>query len=172
MKKREEGYVLLYVVIVITLLSVLAMTICTISLRNLQGQQASLERTRQLYAAEGKIERFVANVQDSGVAQPPSEDPYSGFSNLVDALGSAPGLGLGNLPEWGSGGGVLIVTAVEGTVSVSAELLFRLTVTEVTEGETGETGEPEGQPSGEYQITAISVTYLSYTIDSVESTSE
>lgn len=172
MKKREEGYVLLYVVIVITLLSVLAMTICTISLRNLQSQQASLERTRQLYAAEGKIERFVANVQGSGVAQPPSEDPYSGFSSLVDALGSDPSLELGNLPEWESGSGVLTVTAVEGTTSVSAELLFRLTVTEVTEEENGETGEPEGQPSGKYQITAISVTYLSYTIDSVESTSE
>ena len=115
----------------------------------------------------------MANVQGSGVAQLPSEDPYSGFSNLlVDALGSDPGLELGNLPEWESGSGVLTVTAVEGTTSVSAELLFRLTVTEVTEEENGETGEPEGQPSGKYQITAISVTYLSYTIDSVESTSE
>lgn len=63
MKKNSGGYVLVYVLIVIVLLSLLALGVCSIALRNLQTQQASVEQMQEQYETEGLIERFVANLQ-------------------------------------------------------------------------------------------------------------
>lgn len=63
MKKKSDGYVLVYVLIVIVVLSLLALGVCSIALRNLQTQQASVEQMQEQYKTEGLIERFVANLQ-------------------------------------------------------------------------------------------------------------
>lgn len=63
MKKNSGGYVLIYILIVIVLLSLLALGVCSIALRNLQTQQASVEQMQERYEVEGNIERFVAKLQ-------------------------------------------------------------------------------------------------------------
>lgn len=68
MKKRyDDGYVLVYVVVVIVILSILVPAACANSLRNLKAQQASVERMQQLYEAEGQIERFVAEIENGAM---------------------------------------------------------------------------------------------------------
>lgn len=168
-RKGREGYVLLYVVVVIILLSVVAMTICTISLRNLQSQQASLERTRQLYAAEGEIERFVANVESKALEVAAVESEKDGeIKEAFNARATAVcgnGVTLGGI-SWDAADCTVTVTAVDGTVSVSAQIVFQLTIPESTEENAGTGGESEEPPQETYQITVEFKRYESYTIDS------
>ena len=60
MKKNKGGYVLAYVMIVITVVSAMALAVGSVAVRNLQVQEAAVERMKDLYAAEGEIERFQA----------------------------------------------------------------------------------------------------------------
>lgn len=203
MRRREEGYVLLYVVIVIVLLCVLAMGVCTISLRNLQSQQASIERTRQLYEAEGQIEWFVAEAKGRGenisdtvtlteegetaqkaAAKAQAEDA---FRTLVGELGKLEengpfleelGLEVSEMNPY-----TVTVTAQSGTVSVTAEIEFELSVSAApvpagsgeaaaAEEEETEAEEGAGETEWSYSVDKVSVTYLSYTIGSVEPSAE
>ena len=63
MKKNNGGYVLAYVMIVITVVSAMALAVGSVAVRNLQVQEAAVERMKDLYAAEGEIERFQAWVK-------------------------------------------------------------------------------------------------------------
>lgn len=155
-KKGQEGYVLLYVVVVIILLSVVAMTISTISLRNLQRQQASLERTQQLYAAEGEIERFVANVKSQALEVTAEESEKTEkikteFWDKVSALGGSMVGGCGWSENEGKYYCIVPVTAVNGAVAVFAKIEFRLTIME--------------ESAGQYKITVAAASYRSYTIN-------
>lgn len=58
------GYALIYVLIVVLVLCAVAVTICTAALENYQAQEESVRQTRQLYQAEGEIEKFVALAED------------------------------------------------------------------------------------------------------------
>ena len=55
-KKHDEGYVLVFVMVVIAVLSLVAITLMTGALKNLQAQSASIERMKDKYVAEGMIE--------------------------------------------------------------------------------------------------------------------
>ena len=67
MKKNNGGYVLAYVMIVITVVSAMALAVGSVAVRNLQVQEAAVERMQDLYAAEGEIERFQAWVRGKGI---------------------------------------------------------------------------------------------------------
>lgn len=84
MKKKSDGYVLVYVLIVIVVLSLLALGVCSITLRNLQTQQASVEQMQEQYEVEGQMERFIAKLQ---VFQEDSSTYYYATSN--DATSAA-----------------------------------------------------------------------------------
>ena len=64
--------------IVVLVLCAVAVSVCTAALKNYQAQERSIRQTRQLYQAEGEIEKFVAlaehvsSLQDS--AECNSED--------------------------------------------------------------------------------------------------
>lgn len=58
--KDNGGYALAYVLIVVLVLCAVAVSVCTAALKNYQAQERSIRQTRQLYQAEGEIERFVA----------------------------------------------------------------------------------------------------------------
>lgn len=68
MRRARDGYVLVYVLIVVVVLCLFAMTVCTIAVRNLQSQTASIERSRSTYAAEGEIEKLHAAIESITVA--------------------------------------------------------------------------------------------------------
>ena len=60
MKKHDEGYVLAYVTVVLLVFCLVATTILTGALQNLQNQQNAIAKMQDQYAAEGMIEQIVA----------------------------------------------------------------------------------------------------------------
>ena len=60
LRKDNGGYALAYVLIVVLVLCAVAVSVCTAALKNYQAQERSIRQTRQLYQAEGEIEKFVA----------------------------------------------------------------------------------------------------------------
>lgn len=60
LRTDNGGYALIYVLIVVLVLCAVAVSVCTAALKNYQAQERSIRQTRQLYQAEGEIEKFVA----------------------------------------------------------------------------------------------------------------
>lgn len=63
MKKHDEGYILAYVSVALILLSIIATAILTGALRNLNSQQNTIAQMEDQYAAEGMIEKVVAQLE-------------------------------------------------------------------------------------------------------------
>lgn len=62
MKKQDEGYVLALVLMVIVVLCLTSGGMLSIALRNVQTQQASVERMQEKYTAEGYFEVIAAQL--------------------------------------------------------------------------------------------------------------
>ena len=78
------GYALIYVLIVVLVLCAVAVIICTAALENYQAQEDSVRQTRQLYQAEGEIEKFVALAEDvSSLTVPGTYDSESDAMNAA-----------------------------------------------------------------------------------------
>lgn len=60
MKKHNEGYALVLVLVVMVVLGLLSSIILTGSLRNVQSQQTAVTRMKDKYTAEAEIEKIVA----------------------------------------------------------------------------------------------------------------
>lgn len=63
MKKRNEGYTLPLVLVVMIVLCLVAVGVMSVSLHNLQAQKASVSRMQDKYAAQGELEKAVANLE-------------------------------------------------------------------------------------------------------------
>ena len=63
MRKNNEGYTLPLVLIVMLVLGIVAVSVMSVSLHNLQAQQASIQRMESKYAAQGEIEKVIAEIQ-------------------------------------------------------------------------------------------------------------
>lgn len=61
-KRNEEGYVLVYVMVVIFVLCSIAIAIMSYTLNTLQAQEAMVRRMKDKYEAMGEIERVVAEL--------------------------------------------------------------------------------------------------------------
>ena len=62
MRKHDEGYALVFVLVVVVVLSVIAIALMTGALKNLQAQSSSIERMEDKYVAEGMIEVVVTTL--------------------------------------------------------------------------------------------------------------
>ena len=62
MKKHDEGYALVLVLVVMVVLGIAASALMSVGLRNLKAQQAVGERMVDKYAAQGEIEKVIALV--------------------------------------------------------------------------------------------------------------
>lgn len=67
LRKEKGGYALLYVMVVVMVLCAISMMICTVALRSLQSQEASVRRMQDLYAAEGEIEKIKASIENTSI---------------------------------------------------------------------------------------------------------
>lgn len=56
MKKHDEGYALVLVLVVLAVLSLVVASVLSVSLKNLQSQQSAVERMQDKYAAQGQME--------------------------------------------------------------------------------------------------------------------
>ena len=73
LRTDNGGYALIYVLIVVLVLCAVAVSVCTAALKNYQAQEESVRQTRQLYQAEGEIEKFVALAEDVSSLQDSAE---------------------------------------------------------------------------------------------------
>lgn len=62
MRKHNEGYVLPLVLVVMVIMALIAVGVMSVSLHNLQTQKADIERMQAQYAAQGEIEKTVAQL--------------------------------------------------------------------------------------------------------------
>lgn len=83
LRTDNGGYALVYVLIVVLVLCAVAVSVCTAALKNYQAQEESVRQTRQLYQAEGEIEKFVALAE--AVSNVSSRLTVSGTYVLEDA---------------------------------------------------------------------------------------
>lgn len=63
MKKHNEGYSLVLVLVVLTLMSLVASFILSVSLKNLKSQTAAVTRMQDEYTAAGEIEKVVGKLK-------------------------------------------------------------------------------------------------------------
>lgn len=67
MKKHNEGYTLPLVMVVLLVLAIVAVTIMTTSMNNMLRQQGFIETMKNQYAAQGEIEKIVAQLENIGI---------------------------------------------------------------------------------------------------------
>lgn len=64
MKKHDEGYVLAYVMVIIAILALIAASVHSVALNNLQKQQVEVEKMQAKYAAQGELEQIIARLDE------------------------------------------------------------------------------------------------------------
>lgn len=64
MRKNNEGYALVFVLVVLVVLCIITVGIMEFSLRNLQSQQATIQRMKEKYEAAGQIEQVLAAAEN------------------------------------------------------------------------------------------------------------
>ena len=87
MKKHNEGYALVLVLVVLVVLSLLSATVLSASLKDLQAQQKAAQRMADSYKAEGEIEKIIAQMVQEG--EFPLEDTQYVAVDLISEDNSA-----------------------------------------------------------------------------------
>lgn len=76
MRKHDEGYALVLVLVVMVVLSIAATSLMSVGLRNLKGQQAVGDRMVDKYAAQGEIEKLIATLTLKDTYDKSGEDKH------------------------------------------------------------------------------------------------
>ena len=64
MKKHNDGYALLLVLVVMIVLTTIVTSVLSLSLQNMKAQQRSIENMQDKYSAQGAVEQVVAMIED------------------------------------------------------------------------------------------------------------
>lgn len=156
MKKRDEGYALAFVLVVVVVICLVAVSMMTVSLRNLEAQTASVERMKDKYEAQGIVEQIVSSI-DSGfkcaklAAEHPVESSLEDhFSKLNSAVKTVK-VDVANASGGNSFTAKMTINALsnDGSVQVNAVIAI---VANVTEG------------TNEYIVSNPNVTYISHEV--------
>lgn len=118
MKKHNEGYALPFVLVVMTVLCLVAVSVMSFSLRSLQSQQASIDRMKDQYLAEGEIEKVVAKLKK--VSEETELDSICGTSVTCESVSETYS--------------TITLTASSGTVKITCTL--KLSGAVITDGKT------------------------------------
>lgn len=168
--KDNGGYALVYVLIVVLVLCAVAVSVCTAALKNYQAQERSIRQTRQLYQAEGEIEKFVAlaeevsSLTDSAECDLESEAKDKAKTAYKDYLSSlASGYTLTpDTPDTGSDSYTFTLTYKNDTVCIKTEISMALTYDVKSET----TKLSDGTPKITYtaKVSKATHNYITYTI--------
>lgn len=139
LRTDNGGYALIYVLIVVLVLCAVAVSVCTAALKNYQAQEESVRQTRQLYQAEGEIEKFVALAEDVHLlldsaeydsqddAKKAAKEAYltylQGLHSKVSGCTYAPP----DTPDTGSDSYTFTLTYKNDTVCIKTEISMALT---------------------------------------------
>lgn len=69
-RKRDEGYALVFALVVLLVLSIVGMTIMGLTYRDLKNQQDSIDRMKNQYEVQGKIEQIIGRLENNAVTTP------------------------------------------------------------------------------------------------------
>ena len=132
------GYALIYVLIIVLVLCAVAVSVCTAALKNYQAQEESVRQTRQLYQAEGEIEKFVAlaeevsSLTDSEECDSESEakdKAKAAYETYLNSLVNPPDSGctfaLGDI-DTGSNSCTFTLTCANAAVRIEAKIRMDL----------------------------------------------
>lgn len=171
--KDNGGYALVYVLIVVLVLCAVAVSVCTAALKNYQAQERSIRQTRQLYQAEGEIEKFVALAEDVSSLQDSAE-----YDSEDDAKAEAKAAyvehlktlaGGCTLPPDGTDTDVefCTFTLIRANDAVRIETKLKMNLEyDVKPVEKPEDPQPDGKPKIKYTARVSKAThhYITYTI--------
>lgn len=183
MRKHDEGYTLLLVIVVILVLSILSAALMSMTLGNLKSQRASVNRMTEKYSAQGELEKLVATIENELRSNSANEiqvdqqeitlDPENEELQYLQLavskwFGETAVEGLSVDEETTSFTCVLPVTASTEKTTVACELIISGTVKEV-EKETEEGQDPSGgadvtEHTRTFAVTFQKLTYKSYEI--------
>lgn len=160
--KDNGGYALIYVLIVVLVLCAVAVSVCTAALKNYQAQEESIRQTRQLYQAEGEIEKFVALAEDVSSLRDSAE-----CDSEDDAKNAARDDYVGRLHTLDSGinSCTFTLTCENAAVRIETKIKMKLKY-DVTPVEKPEDPQPDGKPKIKYTARVSKAThhYITYTI--------
>ena len=77
MRRHNEGYALVLVLVVLIVLSLLSTFLMSASLRNLESQQSSLTQMQDRYTAQGEIEKIVGQLKTEDTLKIENPDSVS-----------------------------------------------------------------------------------------------
>lgn len=170
LRKDQGGYALLYVLVVIILLCAVAMMICTVSMQNLTAQQKSVERMVDKYAAQGEVEKILAQISSISVTKSATSSVADEETAKTEAVCQAKTAAenefkgkveeLSDVIDWKDNSAVVKVIQERDQVKVIAELkvAFTLTATEPTKN-----GENKMECNATILTNSVEIT--SYTIE-------
>lgn len=167
MRKGSDGYVLVYVVVVLVFLCVAALAACSAALENLRAQNAAVEQMQRRYEAGSLVEQFMgevsaATLEDTGDADAAREAFTQWVGGVDDAISGITAEAL----EWNGDSLDVSVTAETADVRITAELGFAANM-ETWEETTTETVDGEEQESfvSYYRIDGAKSKYISYELE-------
>lgn len=148
MRKYNEGYALPFVVVVMLVLCLVAVSILTFSLQNLQNQQTSIERMQDKYEAQGDVEKTIANIASIS----------STYGDLLEAQAAIEHmLGQGKV-SWNDDDSCTFSASVRrGSVEISYTVILNNVIAKV---------------SNDYKIQKPTISYTNYKVSYVEATGE
>lgn len=163
LRKDTGGYALLYVMVIVFVLCAISMTICTVALRNLQSQEASVKRMEEKYTAEGEIEKLKALAENDLITADEyesEETAKSAYASSFKAKAEELGLSVSDANDY-------TLSAASGSVVVTAEFDVAITTKSGTRdiyGDSTDTSKVTGTKTY-YTIEAVTVNFISYTIE-------
>ena len=158
MMKRNEGYALSYVLIVMLVLAAVSMGVMTLALQVLKNQQTSVERMQDRYTAQGMIEQVVAQLERSTVTI-----TKKALENNVIIVPENVTI---SIPDESKPNCIKVEATCDATKVIAEFTVERLTKVETPPptGESGESNGTEGTPPVTPEPVTIghTVTYISY----------
>lgn len=154
-KKHDEGYALVFVLVVMTVLGIIAVSLMTGALSNIKRQTATVERMQEKYTAQGELERQIVLMADA-IGKCASGTQYTRVSEAQKKITeSIPGM------EWeneGTSRSCKKTFVIEsGSVRIDCKVVFEGVISTESGG-----GEVIRKPSGisyeSYNITRVSPT--------------
>ena len=140
MKKRnEDGYVLVYVMVVVFVLCAIATALITQTIHTMAAQKKMVERMQDKYVAMGAIERAVAEIDEIYLAASPIsyEDSFessalpAGKTYLETSITSLSFVDILSITPQPNGTWEISINATHNSTSVSALLSIIPSITEI-----------------------------------------
>lgn len=122
MRKHEEGYALVLVLVVLTVISLVAVGLMSFSLSNLQNQRNAVDWLQEQYTAEGEIEKYLLKLERAVVELEPEEETLGGMGQTIL---KAEALDPGELHvQIHKNEDSIVVVSISGTTQVSCKIVF------------------------------------------------